>query len=77
MRTKWTDQIFQNKTLFFIGRHNFSRTRANEKRGLVLKNFTSNKIRASRIATYEKSEKYCKVSFVYGVFKPYFAKKSW
>ena len=33
-------------------------------------------MRASRIVTYEKSAKYCKVSFNYGVFKPYFDKKS-
>ena len=37
---------------------------------------TSKRIRASRIATYEKSTKYCKVSFIYEVFKPYFDKKS-
>ena len=57
--------------MFFIGCHNFSRTRANEKRSFVLKNMTSKRIRASRIATYEKSTKYCKVSFIYEVFKPY------
>ena len=34
-----TGHIFQNKTTFFIGCHNFSRTRANEKR-FVLKNMT-------------------------------------
>ena len=49
---------------------------ANEKRSFVLKNLTSKRIRASRIATYEKSTKYCKVSFIYEVFKPYFDKKS-
>ena len=49
---------------------------ANEKRSFVLKNLTSNRIRASRIATYEKSAKYCKVSFIYAVLKPYFDKKS-
>ena len=49
---------------------------ANEKRSFVLKNMTSKRIRASRIATYEKSTKYCKVSFIYEVFKPYFFKKS-
>ena len=49
---------------------------ANEKRSFVLKNSTSKRIRASRIATYEKSTKYCKVSFIYEVFKPYFFKKS-
>ena len=48
---------------------------ANEKRSFVLKNLTSNRIRASRIATYEKSAKYCKVSFIYAVLKPYFDKK--
>ena len=69
-------QIFQNKTSFFSGCHNFSHTRTNEKRSFVLKNLTSNRIRASHIATYEKSAKYCKVSFIYGVFKPYFDKKS-
>ena len=71
-----TGQIFQNKTSFFIGCHNFSRKGANEKRSFVLKNLASNKIRASRIATYKKSEKYCKISFIYEVFKPYFDKKS-
>ena len=71
-----TGRIFQNKTTFFIGGHNFIRTRANEKRSFVLKNSTSKRIRASRIATYEKSTKYCKVSFIYEVFKPYFFKKS-
>ena len=49
---------------------------ANEKRSFVLKNSTSKRIRASRIATYEKSTKYCKVSFIYEVFKPYSFKKS-
>ena len=49
---------------------------ANEKRSFVLNNLTSNKTRASRIATYEIPAKYCKVSFIYRVFKPYFDKKS-
>ena len=41
----------------------------NEKRSFVLKNLTSDRIRASRIATYKTSAKYCKVLFIYGVFK--------
>ena len=65
-----------HRLLRLDGCHNFSRTRANGKRSFVLNNLTSNKIRASRIATYEKSTKYCKVSFIYEVFKPYFFKKS-
>ena len=35
--------------------------RANEKRSFVLKNLTSNRIRAYRIPTYETPAKYCKV----------------
>ena len=67
------DRIF----LKMIAQNNAYRSMAaNEKRSFVLKNLTSNRIRASRIATYEKSAKYCKVSFIYGVFKPYFDKKS-
>ena len=54
---------------------------ANEKRSFVLKNLTSNRIRASSIATHEKSAKYCKISFIYGVFKVYitrnFLSPSW
>ena len=50
-----TGQIFQNKASFFIGCHNFSRTRANEKRSFVLKNLTSNRIRASRILSHTRN----------------------
>ena len=73
-----TGQIFQNKTFvsFFMGSRTTKIMTANEKRSFVLKNLTSNRIKASRIATYEKPAKYCKVSFIYGVFKPYFVKKS-
>ena len=70
-----TGQIFQNKASFFIGSRTTKIMTANEKRSFVLKNLTRNRIRAC-IATYEKSAKYCKVSFIYGVFKPYIDKKS-
>ena len=50
--------------------------RANEKRSFIFKSLTSNRMRASRLVTYEKSAKYCKVSFIYGVLKSYFDNKS-
>ena len=50
-----TGQIFQNKASFFIGCHNFSRTRAHEKRSFAFKNLTSNRIRASRIAIHTRN----------------------
>ena len=49
---------------------------ANGKRSYVLKNLTSNRMRASRTVTYETSAKYCNVLFIYGGFKPYFVKLS-
>ncbi len=75
-----TGQIFKHKTWLFIGSRNFCRVqeiaRANEQPSFMFKNLSSSRMRASRIVTSKTSAKYRKISFICGLFKLYFDKKS-
>ena len=74
------DKFLNSKTWLFIGSRNSLHTteiaRANEQPSFAFKNLSSSRMRASRIVTSKTSAKYRKISFICGLFKLYFDKKS-